>query len=89
MKVMVFFLFEMVFSLCEQKKYMAIDRKATLYATFVQRPLLRPGDVTDRINLTPVALHEGHCLADTLFGGKDRAQAEDSTAFVLFVLFQS
>jgi glutathione reductase (NADPH) len=25
------------------------------------------GDVTDRINLTPVALHEGMCLASTLF----------------------
>jgi glutathione reductase (NADPH) len=27
------------------------------------------GDVTDRINLTPVAIREGHALADTLFGG--------------------
>jgi glutathione reductase (NADPH) len=27
------------------------------------------GDVTDRINLTPVAIHEGMCLAATLFGG--------------------
>jgi len=30
------------------------------------------GDVTDRVNLTPVALMEGHALADTLFGGMDR-----------------
>jgi glutathione reductase (NADPH) len=30
------------------------------------------GDVTDRIALTPVALMEGHALADTLFGGMDR-----------------
>jgi glutathione reductase (NADPH) len=30
------------------------------------------GDVTDRINLTPVATAEGHALADTLFGGKQR-----------------
>jgi len=30
------------------------------------------GDVTDRINLTPVALMEGHCFADTEFGGKPR-----------------
>jgi glutathione reductase (NADPH) len=28
------------------------------------------GDVTDRINLTPVATMEGHFLANTLFGGK-------------------
>jgi glutathione reductase (NADPH) len=27
------------------------------------------GDVTDRINLTPVAIREGHALADSLFGG--------------------
>jgi len=30
------------------------------------------GDVTDRIALTPVALMEGHSLADTVFGGMDR-----------------
>ena len=30
------------------------------------------GDVTDRINLTPVATAEGHALADTLFGNKPR-----------------
>jgi glutathione reductase (NADPH) len=28
------------------------------------------GDVTDRINLTPVAIREGHAFADTIFGGK-------------------
>ncbi len=27
------------------------------------------GDVTDRIQLTPIAIREGHALADTLFGG--------------------
>ncbi|MCS6987334.1 MAG: glutathione-disulfide reductase [Sphingomonadaceae bacterium] len=30
------------------------------------------GDVTDRIQLTPVAIREGHALADRLFGGVDR-----------------
>lgn len=30
------------------------------------------GDVTDRVNLTPVAIAEGHWLADTLFGGIER-----------------
>ena len=29
------------------------------------------GDVTNRLNLTPVAIREGHAFADTLFGGKD------------------
>ncbi|MCX7341785.1 MAG: glutathione-disulfide reductase [Hyphomicrobiales bacterium] len=28
------------------------------------------GDVTNRVNLTPVAIREGHAVADTLFGGK-------------------
>ena len=30
------------------------------------------GDITNRINLTPVALQEGHAFADTQFGGMDR-----------------
>lgn len=29
------------------------------------------GDVTDRVNLTPVAIREGHAVADNEFGGKD------------------
>ncbi len=28
------------------------------------------GDVTNRANLTPVAIREGHAFADTVFGGK-------------------
>ncbi len=28
------------------------------------------GDATDRINLTPVAIREGHAFADTVFGGR-------------------
>jgi len=31
------------------------------------------GDVTDRVNLTPVATAEGHALADTLFGKHPRS----------------
>jgi glutathione reductase (NADPH) len=31
------------------------------------------GDVTDRVNLTPVAIREGHAFADTIFGGKPTA----------------
>lgn len=30
------------------------------------------GDVTDRVNLTPVAIREGHAFADTMFGGHPR-----------------
>lgn len=35
------------------------------------------GDVTDRVNLTPVAIREGHAFADTVFGGN--ATAVDHT----------
>lgn len=28
------------------------------------------GDVTNRVNLTPIAIREGHAFADTVFGGK-------------------
>ena len=31
------------------------------------------GDVTNRVNLTPVAVREGHAFADTVFGGKPAA----------------
>ena len=31
------------------------------------------GDVTDRVQLTPVAIREGHAMADTLFGGNPRS----------------
>ena len=31
------------------------------------------GDVTDRVNLTPVAIREGHAFADTVFGSKPTA----------------
>jgi len=31
------------------------------------------GDLTNRRNLTPVAIAEGHALADTLFGGRPRS----------------
>lgn len=30
------------------------------------------GDVTSRVNLTPVAIYEGHAFADTVFGGDTR-----------------
>jgi glutathione reductase (NADPH) len=42
------------------------------------------GDVTNRINLTPVALMEGHALADTLFGGMDRPVDHKMVASTVF-----
>ena len=42
------------------------------------------GDVTDRIALTPVAIREGHWLADRLFGGATREVNYDSVATAVF-----
>merc|ERR1712087_68097 len=42
------------------------------------------GDVTNRIALTPVALMEGHRLADTVFGGKDSPSDHEYVASTVF-----
>jgi glutathione reductase (NADPH) len=42
------------------------------------------GDATDRINLTPVALHEGMCLARTLFRGEPTAPDHEEVASAVF-----
>lgn len=42
------------------------------------------GDVTDRINLTPVAIREGHAFADTVFGGKPWVADHDLVASAVF-----
>lgn len=44
------------------------------------------GDVTNRRNLTPVAIAEGRALADTLFGGQDRQIDIDRVASAVFML---
>ena len=42
------------------------------------------GDVTNRLNLTPVAIAEGHALADRLFSGVTREWALDAVATAVF-----
>ena len=42
------------------------------------------GDVTDRINLTPVALHEGICLANTLFNDRPMAPCHETVPAAVF-----
>ncbi|HEY1941521.1 MAG TPA: glutathione-disulfide reductase [Roseiarcus sp.] len=42
------------------------------------------GDVTNRINLTPVAIREGHMLADHLFGGKAGIVDHENVASAVF-----
>lgn len=42
------------------------------------------GDVTDRINLTPVAIREGHAFADTVFGAIPRQADHELVASAVF-----
>jgi glutathione reductase (NADPH) len=42
------------------------------------------GDVTDRLNLTPVAIAEGHALADSLFGKNPRSISLRNVATAVF-----
>jgi glutathione reductase (NADPH) len=42
------------------------------------------GDVTDRVNLTPVAIREGHAFADTVFGNKPVAVDHRLVATAVF-----
>ncbi len=42
------------------------------------------GDVTNRINLTPVAIREGHALADRLFGGGDAIVDHENVPHAVF-----
>ena len=42
------------------------------------------GDVTDRINLTPVAIREGHAFADSVFGSQPTTVNYDCVASAVF-----
>ncbi len=42
------------------------------------------GDVTDRVNLTPMATAVGHALADTLFGNKPRRASYENVPSAVF-----
>jgi glutathione reductase (NADPH) len=42
------------------------------------------GDVTDRINLTPVAIAEGHAFADSVIGGRPRTVSHANVPSAVF-----
>lgn len=52
----------------------AVDRVGAIpvdaYSQSVIPSLYAVGDVTNRANLTPIAIREGHAFADTVFGGR-------------------
>lgn len=43
------------------------------------------GDVTDRVNLTPVAIREGHAFVDTIFGENPRYVNHDIVASAVYL----
>ncbi|MDB5643196.1 MAG: glutathione reductase, partial [Hyphomicrobiales bacterium] len=47
--------------------------KVDAYSRTNVESIFAVGDVTNRVNLTPVAIREGHAFADTQFGGKEIA----------------
>jgi len=49
-----------------------------------QHHIYAMGDVTDRINLTPVATAEGHALADSLFGKNPRSVSLQNVPSAVF-----
>ncbi|WP_373504347.1 glutathione-disulfide reductase [Aestuariivirga sp.] len=53
----------------EMTPHMAV--KVNAYSQSNVPSIYAVGDVTNRVNLTPVAIREGHAFADTVFGGKD------------------
>ena len=46
------------------------------------------GDVTDKVNLTPVAIGEGHALADSLYGNNPRVMSHEHIASAVFSMPQ-
>jgi len=54
------------------------------YSRTTRQNIYAVGDVTNRINLTPVAIREGHAFADTVFGGKPTVVDHTSVPTAVF-----
>jgi glutathione reductase (NADPH) len=54
------------------------------YSQTVVPSIYAVGDVTNRVNLTPVAIREGHAFADTVFGGQPRQADHALVASAVF-----
>jgi glutathione reductase (NADPH) len=54
---------------CDANGAVVVDR----YSRTNVKNIYAIGDVTNRLQLTPVAIREGHAFADTVFGGKKTA----------------
>jgi glutathione reductase (NADPH) len=58
--------------------------KVDAYSKTSQDNIYGIGDVTDRLNLTPVAIREGVAFADTVFGGRPWAMDHEGVASAVF-----
>ncbi len=58
--------------------------KVDAYSRTSAENIYAVGDVTNRINLTPVAIREGHAFADTVFGGKPTAVDHETIPTAVF-----
>jgi glutathione reductase (NADPH) len=54
------------------------------YSTTAEPNIFAVGDVTDKVNLTPVAISEGRAFADTQFGGQSRTMSYDNIPTAVF-----
>ncbi len=54
------------------------------YSTTAEPHIYAVGDVTDKVNLTPVAIAEGRAFADTQFGGQSRTASYDNIPTAVF-----
>ncbi len=58
--------------------------KVDAYSQTAVPSIYAVGDVTDRINLTPVAIREGHAFADTVFNGRPTTADHELVASAVF-----
>lgn len=58
--------------------------KVDEYSRTSNRNIYAVGDVTNRLNLTPAAIHEGHAFADTVFGDSPRPCNHENVPCAVF-----
>jgi glutathione reductase (NADPH) len=71
-----------------EKAEVALDENGAIkvdrYSQTSNPHIYAVGDVTNRMNLTPVAISEGHAFADSVFGAQDRPTDHENIPFTVF-----
>jgi glutathione reductase (NADPH) len=65
---------------CDHKGAIVVDETSRSSAPSIYAV----GDVTDRLNLTPIAIREGHAFADTVFGNRRSTVAHQGVPTAVF-----